>query len=443
MPSFNRFFRTALLALSILLLGCSLAGCQRLFVPSQQAVPDDKITLTFRHFWIREHDRPVERIIADVIREFEETHPHIKIDFEGLDQTIHREQKLKSEMVTGRPPDIFSLFGGGEIEPYVRAERLMDLTEFVERTGMGGQFTDLSLWTFDNRVFGLPFEGNSEPLFYNKKLFRELGLDPPATIDEMLELIPELKQHGIIPFALGNDQQWPAAIYVHYLMDRQIGSDFFAEVVRGEQSFSNEAYVRAMEKFDKLIKLGAFPEQANQLSTEQAVHLFAHGEAAMYLNGNWDITLFQNEQAPPEFVDDVGVLPFPANKHGETDALAGGYTVGLGLSSALTGKKRTAALQFLEAMYNREVQERFMYEASRIPAMSVDVDTVRMGPVFSQVIKLTEESRDKFVPYDNMLPPEIKQTFLQVIAAMLEQTITPQESLDELQRTADSYRKLR
>ncbi|WP_010275638.1 ABC transporter substrate-binding protein [Paenibacillus senegalensis] len=409
----------------------------------QQAVPDDKITLTFRHFWTREHDRPVERIIADVIREFEEAHPHIKIDFEGLDQTIHREQKLKSEMVTGRPPDIFSLFGGGEIEPYVRAERLMDLTEFIEQTEMDDEFSDLSLWTFDGRVYGLPFEGNSEPLFYNKRLFRELDLEPPATIDGMLELVPDLKQHGIIPFALGNDQQWPAAIYVHYLMDRQIGSDFFAEVVRGEESFNHEAYVQAMETFDKLIKLGAFPEMANQLSTEQAVHLFAHGQAAMYVNGNWDITLFQNEQAPPDFVDDVGVLPFPAKQREETGALAGGYTVGVGLSSALTGKKRTAALQFLEAMYNREVQERFMVEAYRIPAMSVKVDTVRMGPVFSQVIKLTEESGDKFVPYDNMLPPEIKQTFLQVIAAMLEQTITPQESLEELQRTAENYRRLR
>ena len=65
-----------------------------------------------RYFWIREHDLPVERVIADVIAEFERDHPQVKIDFEGMDQTIHREQKLKSEMVTGNPPDIIALFGG-------------------------------------------------------------------------------------------------------------------------------------------------------------------------------------------------------------------------------------------------------------------------------------------------------------------------------------------
>ena len=128
----------------------------------------EKTTLTFRHFWIREHDRPVERIIADVIAEFERDHPQVKIDFEGMDQTIHREQKLKSEMVTGNPPDIIALFGGAEIEPYVHAERLVDLSGFLQENGLEQSFKDLSLWTFDGGVYGLPLEGHAEPLFYNR-----------------------------------------------------------------------------------------------------------------------------------------------------------------------------------------------------------------------------------------------------------------------------------
>lgn len=137
----------------------------------------DKITLTFRHFWIKEHDRQMLNIVEDVVDEFQRTHPNVKVNFEGMDQTVHREQKLKSEMVTGTPPDMFVLFGGAEIEPYVRSNRLMDLTGFVNENGLQGEFQDLHLWTFNDRIYGLPIEGNAEPLFYNKEIFRELHLD--------------------------------------------------------------------------------------------------------------------------------------------------------------------------------------------------------------------------------------------------------------------------
>jgi len=150
------------------------------------AVQERKVTLKFRHFWVNEHDKPVARIFQDIISQFERSHPHVKVDFEGIDQTFHREQKLKSEMVTGNPPDIFAVFGGGEIEPYVNAERLLDLRPFLREKGLEKQFLDLSLWTFGDGVYGLPFEGFAEPIFYNKSLFAKLNLMPPKTWDQFL-----------------------------------------------------------------------------------------------------------------------------------------------------------------------------------------------------------------------------------------------------------------
>lgn len=56
----------------------------------------EKITLTFRHFWQKEHDRPLLAIFEEVVKEYQQDHPNVKVNFEGLDQTIHREQKLKA-----------------------------------------------------------------------------------------------------------------------------------------------------------------------------------------------------------------------------------------------------------------------------------------------------------------------------------------------------------
>lgn len=438
----TRRSRWWLLILLLLVSVLSFSSCRLAYFYPQRPVEDEKITLSFRHFWIGKHDEPMERVVNETIERFESEHPNIKVDVEGIDQTIHREQKLKSEMVTGQPPDIFSLFGGAEIEPYVEAGRLLDLTEFVQSRGLKSEFSDLDLWTFDDKIFGLPIEGNAEPLFYNKKIFSDLHLQPPQTIDDLFTVIKVLKSQGIIPFALGNDQRWPAAIYVHYLMDRQVGSDMFNQIAAGNMSFNNPDYLEAMTLFDRMVKEEAFPTGANLLSSEQAAELFTSGQAAMYLNGNWDISLFQDEDEAPGFQDLVGVLSFPAMTSGGPQALAGGYTMGIGISSALTGSKREAALEFLAELYKQDVQQRIMIEAYRIPVMADEVNAELTGPIFSQVINLTEASTLKFVPYDNMLAPEVKQTFLHVIAGIINQTITPEESLQQLDQAAKNYWEL-
>lgn len=43
----------------------------------------EKITLTFRHFWIKEHDRPLLAIFEEVVRSYQESHPNVKVNFEG------------------------------------------------------------------------------------------------------------------------------------------------------------------------------------------------------------------------------------------------------------------------------------------------------------------------------------------------------------------------
>ncbi|WP_189026522.1 ABC transporter substrate-binding protein [Paenibacillus albidus] len=401
----------------------------------------EKLTLTFRHFWIKEHDRPLLSIFEEVVEEYQKSHPNVKVNFEGLDQTVHREQKLKSEMVTGTPPDMFVLFGGAEIEPYVRSNRLIDLTDFVQENGLAYQFKDLHLWTFDKHIYGLPIEGNAEPLYYNKTIFSKLGITVPATVKELDEAILKLKAAGYIPFALGNEDRWPAAIFAHYLMDRYAGPELIQELVLGgkQADFENPLYLQAFEHLGRWIEEGAFSPGSNNLSTENAVRLFTGGQAAMYLNGNWDINLFSGDHAPEGFQSEVGVMPFPASKEGTEPSIAGGYTIGIGLSSSLEGARREAALELMKAFYTQEVQSRIVYEGLRIPSMRISFDPDTTGPVFAQVMQMMETSHLSFVPYDNLLSPEVKKTFLSVIEEMIDGGKEPKEALRQLGAASKQY----
>lgn len=401
----------------------------------------EKITLTFRHFWIKEHDRPLLAIFEEVVKNYQESHPNVKVNFEGLDQTIHREQKLKSEMVTGTPPDMFVLFGGAEIEPYVRSNRLMDLTDFTEKNGLSNQFKDLHLWTFNKHIYGLPIEGNAEPLYYNKSIFTKLGLDIPVTLAELDAVIIKLTAAGYTPFALGNEDLWPAGVFAHYLMDRYAGPELIQKLVTGEDgaSFQNSGYLEAFRHLNRWIGEGAFSEDSNNVSTENAVRLFTEGKAAMYLNGNWDINLFSGVTAPADFQNQVGVIPFPALLKGAEASIAGGYTIGIGLSSSLSGPKREAALELMKAFYTKEIQTRIVYEGLRIPSMRIAFDPDKTGPVFAQVMDMMEENNQSFVPYDNLLSPEVKTTFLSVIEEMIDGGMQADGALQQLQDASKQY----
>jgi raffinose/stachyose/melibiose transport system substrate-binding protein len=430
-----RFFsvRYVLPALYLAVIVWLIADGYQVYSDGERHADAAKATLTFRHFWLQEYNLPVERVMTELIEAFEQRYPQYKIDFEGLDQTIHREQKLKSEMVTGTQPDIMALFGGAEIEPYVRARRLMDLTDWLHETALYERFKDLSLWTFDGRVYGLPMEGNAEPLFYNKHIFAGLSLRPPETIDDLRHAVSVLRDHGYVPFALGNADRWQAGIYAHYLMDMHAGEEPFQRILRGEGDFDHPGYRAAFADLIAFGRMGAFPGNVNQLDAEGAIRLFTSGQAAMYLNGSWDINVFYDEKVPETFRDAVGVLPFPKrHARDERVSLAGGYTFGLGVSANLTEEERQAALLFLSTVYSEETQLRLLYEAMRIPSMNVAYDERRIGAIYAQVVELTEQVDHMFVPYDNMLPPEVSRVFLQVTSLLITGQMTPDEAIREL-----------
>jgi raffinose/stachyose/melibiose transport system substrate-binding protein len=427
--------------LGLLLLVISSSGCSQ----EMGAPQEEKIRLSFRHVWVQQHNQQMLNIMNDVIKQFEKEHPNIRIDFEGVHQTVHREQRLKSEMVTGNPPDLFVLFGGAEIEPYVRAGRLLDLSGFLKEKGLQDSFHDLSLWTFGKGVYGLPIEGFAEPVYYNKKLFAELGLSVPEDGEQLIEVVKRLKAAGKVPFALGNQERWPGAMHYHYFLQRYAGSDVINKIVMGKGTFLDSSYEQATERFLSFVDSEPFPAHSETLSIADAEKLFLDGTAGMFLNGSWELQLFQSKEASPDFVSQIGVFNFPqltASAKPTSEGVASGYTFGLGLSSTLEGARRDAALSLLQAIYSPEIQRRIVYESYRLPSMKIAVDYARTGPVYKQIADLLQASATTFVPYDNTLPPALQETFFQAAEQLIARKITAKEALTRMEGQLKQYYEL-
>ena len=63
------------------------------------------------------------------------------------------------------------------------------------------------------KLWALPADVAAVVLWYNREIFAEHGVGPPATYAEFVATCEKLKAAGVTPLALGNSDCWPGAFY--------------------------------------------------------------------------------------------------------------------------------------------------------------------------------------------------------------------------------------
>ena len=165
---------------------------------SSFAFPTEPITL---EFWIHEY-APMTAYLKDLIQQYKTVRPNVTVNLTNL-ASSDLNTKLNAALAAGTGPDIMdadasyyiAYYTKGVLEPLNLAVfGVKDYAELAAQYSNGG----LAASTFDNKVYTLPYQGNSMSLFINNKLFQAAGLDPqkdaPKTWDDLMALCPKLKK---------------------------------------------------------------------------------------------------------------------------------------------------------------------------------------------------------------------------------------------------------
>jgi multiple sugar transport system substrate-binding protein len=107
------------------------------------------------------------------------------------------EQKLLVAIAGGNPPDVAGLYSW-IVTAYADKGALTDLTDELAEAGISRDDYTPVFWNMcehRNRMWGIPTTPATTALHWNKRLFREVGLDPdrpPETIEELNEMAEKL-----------------------------------------------------------------------------------------------------------------------------------------------------------------------------------------------------------------------------------------------------------
>ncbi|MDC7240055.1 MAG: extracellular solute-binding protein, partial [Spirochaetales bacterium] len=249
----------------------------------------DENTIQFLSIWAEDKDN--SKLLLELTEEYKKENPDFNLEFE-LVAAENLRQKVKVLVASDSVPDVFVYEAGKPIVELIDGGILLDMEKTFIDLGLMDTLdpgaVSLLKRLADNRgLYDLPLGMNVEGIWYNKKMFADLGLDVPETWSELMDVCEVLHQNGIQPFTAGGKDKWPITRVINMYVMRRMGVDAMERGSKGEISFTDPGFVEAGHVIQDMVRKGYFGEGIVTVDMSSAADALFSGQAAMFYNGSW------------------------------------------------------------------------------------------------------------------------------------------------------------
>jgi raffinose/stachyose/melibiose transport system substrate-binding protein len=351
---------------------------------------------------------------------FQEANPRYTLERETVPVEDQR-SVIQTRLQSGDPPDVFSYdtgpgFGGVLAD----AGLLRSLEEAYKNNGWRIYDWAKQRATYNGTVYGVPERVEEIIVYYNKSLISEV----PQTVDDLRAIAEDLKGQDIIPFAFGNQEQWPAGHLFSIGASNVLGREGLDNIFYGNGRWDTPEVITAIDlMFRDFVESGYYPDGVNAITYDDANALFFSGQAAMVPTGTWLVsTIVETVQ---DF--EVGVFAFPSIDGSSISPPAG---VGNGYFVAKDAKNSEGAIAFIDYMQQDDTARQMIERLNLIPAFPVDTGDFDVSELFKQVLDdLSQQGQAQTFGYNiDILAP---QNFNDVMFTGFQEVLNGSRSAEE------------
>jgi glucose/mannose transport system substrate-binding protein len=289
-----------------------------------------------------------------------------------------------------------------DLDELYAAGLMADIDEVATRDNWKDRLADF-VWnsiTRDGHVYAAPINAQSEVwLWYNKKVFADLGIEEPQSYDELFADLDAIKQAGIIPFAVGG-QDWQLAI-LFYKVLAGVAPDVYLQMQTEdyEAALNSDGFKQAAEIFGRLRDYDDEGSPGRQWNV--AVNMVATGQAAMMVMGDWAKGEFTaaGQTADVEY----GCMLGPQN-----DAI---IMTGDIFLFPKDDAERAGQLLLAETMLEPETQVAFNIAKGSMPA-TLDTDVSKMDACTQKAMAVLQDPAKRLPGLSYVMSPD-RRTGLQ------------------------------
>ena len=382
-----------------------------------ETTPTGNRTLTVWHAYVGQDDKV--KFMQGALDDFQKAHPEIKLNVVGLEQNAYK-TKLQTAIASGDVPDVFYTLPGGYLSNFVKSGQVYDLSSDLAKDGWGNSFVQTALTQVQTagKTYAVPVDTDAAVMWYNKALFDQNGWQIPQTWDQLLALCEQIKNSGITPIALGNKDSWPATFWFQYGELRRQGPDVVGKFNAKDPSATFGASAQAsLSDMKSLVDKGYFSTGLNGMSDQDANLLFLNSQAAMVLNGTWQIG--SSADAPSGF--ELGYFPFPS-VNGGNPSYSSDTVAGVAAAFAISEKSqdKADAVTFLKFLTSEKVMNSYVDIRKTMVNVKGATTEQAAGPVLYGIatnIVGKAAALDPF--YDTAMPPKAMQTYYNTLQGVL------------------------
>lgn len=368
----------------------------------------------------------------EVIDRFNEQYKgqyHVNVITTNLEEY---DTKLNALIAAGQTPDVFTCNPGPNLTQYVEGGVAADLTDILNnqesdwyKTFNDGIFERL---TYDGKIMAIPTNFAAACVFYNTEIFEKVGVEPPETFDQLLDVCQKIKDAGYAPISCSANTAWCLSMIAGYLCDREGGPDNLAGITDGSLDWTSDTFIKAGNDLKELSQY--FQETAAGDSNDQATANFYNGEAGMLVQGSWAIGQINGNK--PEFQDKCGVFRFPAIEGGADPNRMIVKTDNLVMSA--TTEHQDACIALMK-QFTDETAEKYVAEVGgKIPVTNVEVDYDKAPKQLSYIQDILKETTGTFGFYNESLASvEAGDEFDNAMVDIFLGNATPEEAFQKVQ----------
>ncbi len=339
-----------------------VASCSR----ERKKIKTEKSDIITLKYWCATNTQEI-KFAKLLVKEWNETHKDIYVKLQPIPASQSSEEVLLAAIAGKTTPDICSNMWPGAMDDFtssgglVNFDRFPDFFDYIQKRVP----IDLleSFRASDGKYYQLPWKTNPTMMMYNKKMFREAGIE--GELRTYSEYIDAAKKITKDLNGDGNFDQWMGyrniiSIWWQRLFDYYplyIAASGGKTLFDGsELIFNNKASVDVFRFFREIYKNGYFPISALQGDN------FIIGKIATQITGPWNIAHIEKFR-DEDFEYDIMPIPVPDDYEGKV------YTMGdfKNISIFSNTKHPEAAWKFAKYLISPKSDLRLLKICTQIP----------------------------------------------------------------------------
>jgi raffinose/stachyose/melibiose transport system substrate-binding protein len=368
-----------------------------------------------------------------LIPAFQRKHPGIRLKFVP-EEALSYDPRLDARLSTRRAGDLVfcrpfdggtRLHAKGYLQPLTESQ-LQNFTPNARRA-----------WTAEDgkTTFCMPVAYVIHGILYNKQIFKQLKLEPPTTIEDMMTLLNKVAATGqVTPLALGTADMWET----HQVIFTGMGPNYWEgeksrqALIQGSKKFTDPEFLKAWQMMAQL-KPFMHPKQSEMSNSDMQL-LFATGLAAIYPTGSWDIDFLRNTSFAYKKQIDMGVFKPPVVKAGQRCHLSVHPDFGIGINK--NTQHPEAAKLFIDWLGSAEFAQLLTDTLSGF--FSLSKHAVQINDPLSQAMLSWRKDCEGTIRLNaeklNRVWPSLEEELWYVNVKVINQDMTPEQAGQHIQR---------